>query len=208
DATTGTYLRSFDDPVPAAGDRFGISVALGGNRAVVGAWQAAAAPGAGAAYLFDLTFPLTPQDDAFTLAEDSPATALDVLANDVAVPGESGLSVTEITQPGHGSVTLTGGGVRYTPAPRHPRPASFTYTVSDGRGGTTTATVNLTVSPINDAPALPNATFVLPENSPNGTTVGTVTGTDVDGDALTYQILGGNSGGAFAIDPLTGRIFV
>ena len=38
--------------------------------------------------------------------------------------------------------------------------------------------------------------------------VGTVTGSDVDGDALQYSILSGNTSGAFAIDPNTGRITV
>src|SRR5262249_31011838 len=147
DATTGTYLRSFDNPVPAAGDAFGVSVALAGDRAVVGAFQNNPASGAGAAYLFDLAFPLTLQDDrltlphdGFTLAEDSPATVLDVLANDVAVPGVGSLSVAQVTQPGHGTVTLTDGVVRYTPDPDYHGPDSFTYTVSDGRGGTATAT--------------------------------------------------------------------
>jgi hypothetical protein len=48
----------------------------------------------------------------------------------------------------------------------------------------------------------------LPENSPSGTTVGTVTGSDVDGDALTYSITAGNTDGAFAININTGAITV
>ena len=45
------------------------------------------------------------------------------------------------------------------------------------------------------------------ENSPNGTAVGTVVARDPnDGQSLSYAIVGGNSAGAFAIDPSTGAI--
>ena len=36
--------------------------------------------------------------------------------------------------------------------------------------------------------------------------MGTVTGIDVDGDSLSYEIVGGNSAGAFVIEPLTGDL--
>jgi hypothetical protein len=66
---------------------------------------------------------------------------------------------------------------------------SFTYTVSDNYGGTSTATVNLTINGVNDAPTLANA---LPdkttiENSLFNFTVPANTFADVDaGDTLTY----------------------
>ena len=40
----------------------------------------------------------------------------------------------------------------FTPAANYNGPASFTYTVSDGQGGTATATVNVAVTPVNDDP--------------------------------------------------------
>ncbi|MBL1203361.1 MAG: hypothetical protein FWK04_30915, partial [Nostoc sp. GBBB01] len=66
---------------------------------------------------------------------------------------------------------------------------SFTYTASDNYGGTSTATVNLTINGVNDAPTLANA---LPdkttiENSLFNFTVPANTFADVDaGDTLTY----------------------
>jgi hypothetical protein len=53
-------------------------------------------------------------------------------------------------------------------------------------------------------------TFSIPENSPVGTVVGSVTATDSDSppNSLTYSIIGGNSSGAFAINPNTGEITV
>ena len=89
-----------------------------------------------------------------TVAEDSGATIIDVLANDTLGPdaGET-LTVTAVTQGAHGTVTFTADG---TSATRRPPTTSgtdsFTYTISDGNGGTDTATVNVTVTPVNDDP--------------------------------------------------------
>ncbi len=55
--------------------------------------------------------------------------------------------------------------------------------------------------PINNPPTVIDASFSVDENSPNGTVVGTVVATDPNpGDTLTYDITGGNTGLAFAID--------
>jgi len=94
-------------------------------------------------------------DDAATVAEDSGATTINVLANDTFVPdaGET-LTITAVTQGANGSVAITGGGttVSYTPNLNYFGPDSFTYTISDGNGGSDTATVSMTVTPVNDAP--------------------------------------------------------
>ncbi len=50
--------------------------------------------------------------------------------------------------------------------------------------------------------------FYLEEHSSNGTVVGTVTGTDPNGDPLTYAIVLGNGTGAFDINSTTGDVFV
>ena len=69
---------------------------------------------------------------------------------------------------------------------------------------------NITLNDVNEAPGFdqPSYTFSLPENSANGTAVGTVSATDVDaGDSLGYAILG-DTGGVFAINPSSGAITV
>jgi hypothetical protein len=80
---------------------------------------------------------------------------------------------------------------------------SLTVQVTDNgtpvQSGSTTVVVNLTDA--NDAPAPSGGPFSVPENSANGTTVGTVTVTDQDaGQTHTFAITAGNTGGAFAID--------
>ena len=111
--------------------------------------------------------PPTAEDDSFTVAEDSGATALDVLANDTFAPdtGET-LTVVSVTQPANGSVTLTGGVVRFTPAPNFNGTTTFTYTVSDGNGGTEPARVTVTVTPVNDPPDAVDDSYWVVVNSP------------------------------------------
>lgn len=71
------------------------------------------------------------------------------------------------------------------------------------------AAVTITLTNVNEAPAIAPLPFSLVENSANGTVVGTITGTDPDvGQPLTYSITSGNTGGAFAINPTTGEITV
>ena len=101
--------------------------------------------------------------DTATTAEDTAAT-IAVLANDSDPNGDT-LSVTTVTQGGHGAVTLVSGGVRYAPAANYAGPDSFTYTMSDGSGGTATGTVNMTVTPVNDNPVAVNDTATLAEDS-------------------------------------------
>ena len=76
-----------------------------------------------------------------------------------------------------------------------------------------TQDLTITVTGVNEfGPVFVDAspTFTIPENSPAGTSVGTVTATDADQPAssLTYSIVAGNSSGAFTINPTTGEITV
>ncbi len=120
------------------------------------------------------------------------------------------LTFAVVTGPAHGTVTLNPatGRFTYTPAADYFGPDSFTFRASDGTATSNVATVSITVTPVDDDPVLPPATFTVPENSPAGTVVGTVAGTDPDGDALRYSIVGGNTDDAFTIHPTTGRITV
>ena len=105
-------------------------------------------------------------DDSFTVAEDSGATGLDVLANDSSAPdtGET-LTVTAVTQPPNGTVTFTASNVSFTPAPNFFGTTTFAYTASDDNGGSDTATVTVTVTPVNDAPTANDDSFTVAEDS-------------------------------------------
>jgi VCBS repeat-containing protein len=97
----------------------------------------------------------TATDDSLTMAEDSAATVVDVLANDTSAPDTcETLTVTAVTQPANGSVTLTGGVVEFTPDADFTGSTSFTYDIADGNGGMDTATVSIMITPVNDPPTL------------------------------------------------------
>ncbi|MGH9459365.1 MAG: beta strand repeat-containing protein [Thermoanaerobaculia bacterium] len=117
----------------------------------------------------------TPAGDAATVAEDSGATAIDVLANDDDAPdtGET-LTITAVTQGASGAVAITGGGtsLTYTPNADFFGADTFTYTISDGNGGTAAATVNVTVTNVNDDPiATDDAATVLEDSGANAVAV-------------------------------------
>jgi len=88
----------------------------------------------------------TNEDTAITIA---PAT---LLGNDTDTDASDTLIISSVQGATNGSVALVGGNVVFTPPTDYNGPASFTYTVSDGHGGTSTATVNVTVNSVNDAP--------------------------------------------------------
>src|SRR5262249_37529116 len=77
--------------------------------------------------------------------------AFNVRGHDTDVDGDS-LAVTAVTQPAHGSASFTASGATYTPAANYNGSDSFTYTISDGHGGTASAAVSVTVTAVNDPP--------------------------------------------------------
>ena len=86
---------------------------------------------------------------------------------------------------------------------------SFAYWVSDG-SITSTATVTVTVAPVNDAPHFATGllTRTVSGGAPAGTSVGApVAAFDPDGDPLTY-LLEGAGAAPFDIDETTGQILV
>ncbi|MGF1642379.1 MAG: Ig-like domain-containing protein [Thiotrichales bacterium] len=120
--------------------------------------------------------------DSVTTDEDKPVT-FNVLGNDTDIDGDT-LSVESFTQPAHGSVTQNPDGTfTYTPAADYNGGDSFTYVVTDGKGGTSTATVNIDVKPVNDAPAANNDAVVTDEDKPVTFNV-LGNDSDVDGDTL------------------------
>ncbi len=83
-------------------------------------------------------------DDQITVYMDSIDNQVDVLANDNDPDGDS-LTIISVTDPSHGTVFQDGSYVYYTPNEGYIGDDSFVYTVSDGKGGTDTATVDVTV---------------------------------------------------------------
>jgi DNA/RNA endonuclease G (NUC1) len=130
-------------------------------------------------------------NDSTTIAEDSGANTISVRDNDVDVDNDT-LTVSAITQGAHGAVAITGGGttVSYTPNANYYGSDSFTYTVNDGNGGTDTATVNVTITNVNDAPVATGESYVTNSNTTlNVPAPGVLSNdTDIDSATLTAQL--------------------
>jgi VCBS repeat-containing protein len=87
--------------------------------------------------------PVAVNDSAITKKDTS--VVINVLSNDSDLDFGDILTVDSVTQGTNGSVSNNGSYVTYTPATGFNGTDSFSYTVSDGNGGTDTATVNITV---------------------------------------------------------------
>ncbi len=119
---------------------------------------------------------VTNEDQALTI---SPAT---LLGNDTDPDGNP-ISIISVQGATHGSVALIGGNVVFTPDANYNGAATFTYTVSDGLGGLSTATVTVGVKAVNDAPAAVADSATTNEDTPVTINV-LANDTDVDGDSL------------------------
>ncbi|HVF19509.1 MAG TPA: Ig-like domain-containing protein [Mycobacteriales bacterium] len=137
-------------------------------------------------------------NDTTTVAEDG-FVAIPVLGNDTDPDGDP-LTVGTVSTPAHGSVTETAGVVTYTPAANYTGPDSFTYEACDPSGLCDTATVTITVTPVNDAPpAPPGSSFATPEDTPySGNLPGSL---DADGDALTFAADTAPAHGSVTVGP-------
>ncbi|MGX6603701.1 Ig-like domain-containing protein [Micromonosporaceae bacterium Da 78-11] len=143
------------------------------------------------------------------------AVTVPVLVNDFA-PGTP-LTLTDVTKPDHGTATLSGGAVTFTPAAGFSGIVKFSYSAADADGNKTTATVTVTVGtppvvPVKAVTAKPGTalTVKLPVTDKNGKKItvisvgkpkhgtavlnadGTVTYTAADGfagmDSFAYQV--------------------
>ena len=132
--------------------------------------------------------------DARTIDEDTVLVfaASQLLANDSDIDHLDMLTVTGVaaTANTHGSVSLVNGQITYSPVADYNGPASFSYTISDSKGGTASATVNVTVNPVAEANVAPVAQNGSASGNEDETITGTVAATDADGDALVYSIVG------------------
>jgi len=96
------------------------------------------------------------------------------------------LSYTIVTPPANGTLSGTVPNVTYTPAANFNGSASFTFTVNDGTVDSTTATVSIDVTPVNDTPV---AIAQIVSTAEDTALPITLAGTDTDSDTLTYAIV-------------------
>lgn len=83
---------------------------------------------------------------------------LDLLANDLDIDGDT-LSITAVGNAAHGTVAIEDGQVRYSPAAGFVGADAFTYTISDGAGGTSQAISSISVAAAGEQPDVVSITF-------------------------------------------------
>ncbi|MBE1301260.1 MAG: S8 family serine peptidase [Alteromonadaceae bacterium] len=199
--------------LPAAGDIWKLSV------------------GAGESLEFSAAGSLAERDeligDNVELTEDGTA-SFDVLANDVVEPIINTITVSSgmqsarafktlnydfadfdasslaiSTAPMNGTAEVVEGSVQYTPVADYNGADSFEYSVMDD-GEMYTATVNVNVTPVNDAPVI-NAINVPATTVEGGFVTVSVDASDIDGDNLTVTINGNEGASASLLAPQVSR---
>ncbi|MCA1733623.1 MAG: tandem-95 repeat protein, partial [Acidobacteria bacterium] len=123
----------------------------------------------------------TTVDDAVITPQDIPV-AIDVLLNDSDSDGDT-LTITGFTPASYGTAGCGTASCTYSPNPNFHGADSFTYSVSDGYVSST-ATVTITVTPVNDAPVANPDSATTTADAPVVVSV-LSNDTDVDGDPLT-----------------------
>ncbi len=201
---TSIRYQHTDTNTPTSGDRF-VDVTVNDGSADSTAAR-------GTIHVMAMNTPPTAAPDAFTVGEGS-TTILNLASNDT--DADDGLDLTSITivaGPTNGTITQinTDGTVEYTHNGSEIPTDSFTYAINDLSGVTSnTTTVNITVTPQNDAPIIisdgggPNASVSVLTDQ---TLVTIVTATDAESTPLTYSIIGGADAALFSIDTATGML--
>jgi VCBS repeat-containing protein len=129
----------------------------------------------------------TANDDTVTTDEDTAATG-NVLTNDTDPDGNT-LSASLVTDVAHGTLSLgSDGAFTYTPASNYNGTDSFVYSASDG-ALSDTATVNITVNPVNDPPVAVDDSGEVDQHSFADIDV-VANDTDIDSATLTPSNIG------------------
>ncbi|ULC58956.1 tandem-95 repeat protein [Flaviramulus sp. BrNp1-15] len=148
-------------------------------------------------------------DDVASTDEDTPV-LIDILSNDTDIDGTiDPTSVTAVTSPSNGTISIdpVTGEITYTPNAGFNGTDSFEYQVCDEDGACTTASVEVTVNDINDAPE------AMDDVATTDPTVPVVidilsNDSDIDGtiDPTSVTAVTSPSNGTISIDPVTGEI--
>jgi hypothetical protein len=184
DGTTASFsYRAWDQSSGTAGTK--VSTLSNGNETAYSSAVAIAT--------IDVTAvndaPLAGNDSA--TSSDGGAVLINVLANDTDPDGGS-LSIASFTTGTHGTVSLQSNQILYIPNDGFEGTDAFTYTISDGQGGTAVGNVSVTVG--SSSPSPTSTVSVSFRQDTNGYTGTTDTGIYQGKPALTF-------GDAFVLAP-------
>jgi VCBS repeat-containing protein len=143
-------------------------------------------------------------NDSYVTAEDSALTAAapGVLAND-SDADHNALSARLVSGTTHGTVSLNAdGSFTYTPAPNYNGVDGFTYKANDGSADSNVASVNITVTAVNDPPVANNDSYSTKTKTTRSVAAPGVLANDgdVDSASLTAKLVTGPSHGTLTLN--------
>ena len=130
-------------------------------------------------------------DQAFLTDEDTPA-EITLVGQD---PGVQPLVFVVVGGPFHGALSGAPPFLTYSPDYNYYGQDSFTFRVNNGTSNSNTATVSITVNPVNDPPAANDKSVTTDQGTPVAITL---TGSDPDSQGLTYDVVGGPANGTLS----------
>ena len=160
--------------------------------------------------------------DAFSVNEHSTLNSFNVLANDTDPDAGDTKTITATGATNHGgTVTIVGASANntlsYTPATTYVGTETFTYTMKDTAGLTSTATVTVTVVNVNDPPVAVNDAFTVNQDTtatsfdvlandtdPDAGDTKTITATGATNHGGTVTIVGATANNTLSYTPAAG----
>jgi VCBS repeat-containing protein len=146
----------------------------------------------------------TAVDDSYTTDEGTPLNvpAPGVLGNDSDVDGDPLTAVLDVG-PSNGILTLNAdGSLNYTPNAGFNGNDTFTYRANDGALDSNTATVTITVNPVNQAPVAADDSYATDQDTPLNVSAPGVLGndSDPDGDPITAVLVSDVANGSLTLN--------
>ena len=152
--------------------------------------------------IFPVNDPPVVMSDAIVVDEDGSVSGTFVAADD---DGDA-FTFRIATPPTKGVVTFDAvtGAYTYTPFPDATGQDAFTVEAVDLIAASIPATIDVTINAFNDAPVATATTFTTPEEVPFS---GLLPGSDVDGDVLTFTLVGQPTKGGLSLDDVNTGAF-
>ena len=129
-----------------------------------------------------------------------------LFANDVDVDGDP-LTLVSVQNPVNGTVSIVAGNAEFVPDLNYFGQGTFEYTASDGTTNVS-ATATVDIASVNDAPTIVDDPQTINEDNDLVVNFASLIAndTDVEGDALVFNGIGGATNGAVSFNNLTGDI--
>lgn len=158
-----------------------------------------------------VTINIAAVNDAPIASNGSISVSEDFAGNGILVATDvdsSSLSYSILSNGIKGTVTLSNaatGAYTYVPNANANGVDTFSFQVSDGALGSNIATITVNINSVNDAPLASGAGLAINEDMMGS---GTLSATDVDGDALTYNVVANGVKGAVTVTNTSTGAFV